>query len=226
AKYKGLYLNGEQAVLSYSVGGVEILDSPGIENMEAGIAFTRTFHVGPASERMHVRAFERKGNWKAQFTSGGSLSCTLYVSGGACAVGSISGDVWVVSGIDEKLEQLKWRRFATGLFQPLGLKIVDDKVYVLGRDQITRLHDLNNDGEADFYENFNNDVKVTTNGHAYTTCLETDPEGNFYYTKCGDGTEHGGTMLKVSKDGSKLEVFATGLRNVNGAGAGPRGEIT
>src|SRR5687767_7660318 len=33
-------------------------------------------------------------------------------------------------------------------------------------------------------------------------------------------------MLRVSRDGSKLEVFATGLRNVNGAGAGPNGEIT
>jgi len=160
--------------------------------------------------------------WKSFLRFGGHD----FFSNGDCAVCSVSGDVWVVSGIDEKLEQLKWRRFATGLFQPLGLKIVDDKVYVLGRDQITRLHDLNNDGEADFYENFNNDVKVTTNGHAYTTNLETDPQGNFYYTKSGDGTEHGGTVLKVSRDGSKLEVFATGLRNVNGAGAGPHGEIT
>ena len=160
--------------------------------------------------------------WKSFLRFGG----LDFFSNGDCAVCSVSGDVWVVSGIDDKLEQLKWRRFATGLFQPLGLKVVDDKVYVLGRDQITRLHDLNNDGEADFYENFNNDVKVTTNGHAYATNLETDLEGNFYYTKCGDGTEHGGTMLRVSKDGSKLEVFATGLRNVNGAGAGPNGEIT
>jgi hypothetical protein len=160
--------------------------------------------------------------WKSFLRFGG----LDFFSNGDAAVCSVSGDVWVVSGIDEKLEQLKWRRFATGLFQPLGLKIVDDKVYVLGRDQITRLHDLNKDGEADFYENFNNDCKVTTNGHAYATCLEADPAGNFYYTKCGDGTEHGGTMLRVSKDGSKLEVFATGLRNVNGAGAGPNGEIT
>ncbi len=83
---------------------------------------------------------------------------------------------------------------------------------MLGRDQITRLHDLNADGEADFYENFNNDCKVTANSHAYATCLETDPAGNFYYVKCGDGTPpHGGTMLRVSKDGSKLDVFATGL---------------
>ena len=149
-----------------------------------------------------------------------------FFSNGDCAVCSVSGDVWVVSGIDEELEQLKWRRFATGLFQPLGLKIVDDKVHVLGRDQITRLHDLNSDGEADFYENFNNDCKVTTNGHAYATNLDTDPQGNFYYTKCADGTEHGGTLLRVSKEGSKLDVFATGLRNPNGSGVSPTGEVT
>src|SRR5678816_3049645 len=132
---------------------------------------------------------------------------------GDAAVVNCSGDVWLVSGLDDKLEHVKWKRFATGLFQPLGCKIVGGKVYVLGRDQITRLHDLNNDGEADFYECFNNDGFVTTNGHSYVTNLETDPQGNFYFTKCGDGTPHGGSLLRVSKDGSKLEVFATGLRN-------------
>ena len=107
------------------------------------------------------------------------------------------------------------------------MKIVDDTVYVLGRDQITRLHDLNGDGEADFYESFNNECKVTPdNGHAYTTCLETDAEGNFYYCKCGDSTKHGGTVLRVDKYGRNLEVFATGIRNPNGLGGGPNGLIT
>jgi hypothetical protein len=112
------------------------------------------------------------------------------------------------------------------LFQPLGLRVVADQIYVLGRDQITRLHDLNGDGEADFYENFNNDAKVTTNAHGYVTCLETDSEGNFYYLKCGDNTEHGGTVLRVSKDGQTLDVFATGLRNPNGLGVSPTGVVT
>jgi glucose/arabinose dehydrogenase len=150
-----------------------------------------------------------------------------FFSNGDIAVCSISGDVWRVSGIDEKLEHLKWRRFATGLHQPLGLKIVNDRVYVLGRDQITRLHDLNGDGEADFYENFNNDCKVTTNGHAYTANLERDPRtGEFFYTKGADGSEHGGTILRVSADGSNLDVAAVGLRFSNGLGIGPHGELT
>ncbi len=150
---------------------------------------------------------------------------------GTAALASVSGDVWIVSGLDEKLENVKWKRFATGLFQPLGVKIVDGKVYVLGRDQITRLHDINKDGEADFYENFNNDSVVTDNYHEFALDLQTDSEGNFYYAKGAPWTPtvtspHQGCMLKVSKDGSKLEVFATGLRAPNGLGMGPGNELS
>ena len=85
---------------------------------------------------------------------------------------TIHGDVWLVSGIDDKLAKLTWRRFATGLFQPLGLRVVGGKIFVLGRDQITRLHDPNGDGEADFYENFCNLIATSTGGHDYVTSLE------------------------------------------------------
>jgi hypothetical protein len=147
-----------------------------------------------------------------------------------------SGDVWIASGLDDSLSEIKWRRFASGLFQALGLKIVDEKIYVLGRDQITRLHDLNNDGEADFYENFNNDVQVTPGFHEFALDLHTDPAGNFYFGKSGPVSpggrgwgplsDHNGSILRVSKDGQKLDVFATGVRAPNGMGVGPQGQIT
>ncbi len=151
-----------------------------------------------------------------------------FLPDGRAAVCTLHGDVWLVDGIDDKLERITWRRFATGLFQPLGLKVVKGQVYVVGRDQITRLQDLNNDGEADFYENFNNDAHVTLNGHEYVTCLETDRAGNFYYVKgnCNSQTPHDGSLLRVTPDGSKLDVFATGFRNSNGIGMGPHDEIT
>jgi hypothetical protein len=159
-----------------------------------------------------------------------------FFSDGRAAVSTWSGDVWVVSGIDDKLEKLTWKRYATGLFQSLGLKIVNDEVYVLGRDQITRLKDTNNDGEADSYECFNNDCQVSKSFHEFSFDLQTDPEGNFYYVKAGpvrpggrgwqEITDHNGCMLKVSKDGSKFEVFAVGLRAPNGMSVGPHGEIT
>ena len=171
--------------------------------------------------------------WKSWLRFGGM---DFFADGKRAALSTWSGDVWIVSGIDEKLENLTWKRFATGLFQPLGLKIVNDEVYVLGRDQITRLKDLNNDGEADFYECFNNDCTVTTGFHEFCFDLQTDPEGNFYYCKgspvnpggrgFGRISANNGCIMKISKDGSKSEVFATGLRAPNGMGIGPNGEVT
>jgi glucose/arabinose dehydrogenase len=159
-----------------------------------------------------------------------------FFSDGRAAVSTWSGDVWIVSGIDDKLEKLTWKRYAAGLFHALGLKIVDDKVYVLGRDQITRLHDTNGDGEADFYECFNNEAMITTNFHEFTFDLQTDPDGNFYFVKGGPVrpggrgwdkvTPHHGCIFKVSSDGSKLEVLARGFRAPNGMGVGPHGEVT
>lgn len=150
---------------------------------------------------------------------------------GRAAICTFHGDVWIVSGLDQKLDRITWRRFATGLFQPLGLKVVKGKVYVTGRDQITRLHDLNNDGEADYYENFNNDSVVTQNYHEFCLDLHTDSKGNFHYAKGSPwGPEvkspHQGTWLKVSRDGTTLEVYATGLRAPNGSAIGPNDEIT
>ena len=146
------------------------------------------------------------------------------------AVCSVSGDVWIVSGIDGDLRGVRWQRFATGLFQPLGLRIVDGQVHVLGRDQITRLHDLDGDGEADHYENFNNDVTITDHYHEFCLGLETDRAGNFYFNKGGNlgraRIPHQGTLLRVPSDGSRLEVVATGLRAPNGLGMGPGDEIT
>ena len=147
-----------------------------------------------------------------------------------------SGDVWIVSGLDKDLQNVTWKRYATGLFHALGVKIVDNQIYALGRDQITRLHDLNNDGEADLYECFNNDVQVTPGFHEFAFDLQTDPQGNFYFTKGGPVnpggsgwgplSDHNGCIFKISKDGQKFEVFATGIRAPNGMGVGPNGEIT
>ena len=53
-----------------------------------------------------------------------------FFSDGRAAVSTWSGDVWIVSGIDDGLQNLKWKRYAAGLFHALGLKIVNNQVYV------------------------------------------------------------------------------------------------
>jgi len=141
-----------------------------------------------------------------------------FLPNGDALVCTIHGDVWLVSGIDDKLEKLTWRRFATGLFQPLGLRVRDGKPYVLGRDRITILHDQNGDGEADFYESFFDGIHTSTGGHEYVTSLETDTDGNFYYVDPRGAH-------RVSRDGSREELIGAGFRNPNGMGVSPDGRI-
>jgi glucose/arabinose dehydrogenase len=177
--------------------------------------------------------------WKRRVRFGGM---DFFSDGKRAALCTHDGDIWIVSGIDEKLENLSWRRFASGMYETLGLVIVNDVIYTSGRDQITRYHDLNKDGEADFYENFNNQIKSTEGFHEFVFDLQTDKAGNFYFAKANpvnsggggfarggaDGTicQHGGCVFKLDKGGKNLEVIARGLRAPNGIGVSPAGQVT
>jgi hypothetical protein len=221
AKFASFLTGAVESLQSHMKGGPlhwkETVSTKGIVSAEAGPYVVDTL---TAPEQNPYKSWLR-------------FTAMDFFKDGRAALCTWSGDVWVVSGIDEKLENLTWKRYATGLNQPMGLKIVDDIVYTNGRDQITRLHDLNNDGEADFYENFNNDCYLTTNFHECCFDLQTDKEGNFWFAKGSSiwagslrMTSHAGTIIKVAKDGSSLEVIANGLRAPNGMAIGPNGEIT
>jgi hypothetical protein len=144
--------------------------------------------------------------------------------------------VWTVTGLAGDWKELKWRRIASGLFETLGVKVVNGIIHVNGRDQITQLIDLNGDGETDHYKVFNRDVLISSNFHEFAFDLQTDKEGNFYFSKGGPVRSggrgfdpilpHHGIVAKISPDGEKFEVIATGLRAPGGVGVGPNGEIT
>jgi hypothetical protein len=48
--------------------------------------------------------------------------------GRRAAVCTWDGDVWLVDGIDNPARGLTWQRIASGLFQPLGLKVVEGRI--------------------------------------------------------------------------------------------------
>jgi azurin/sugar phosphate isomerase/epimerase len=141
-----------------------------------------------------------------------------FFSDGTAAIATMTGEVWLVRGIDEKLEKLRWKRFATGLHQPLGMKIINDRLHVLGRDQITRLHDLNGDDEADFYECVTNVMQTSPGGHDFIVGLETDPEGRWHFASGNQG------LCRITGR-DRLEVLATGFRNPNGLGISSDGRF-
>lgn len=149
--------------------------------------------------------------------------------GKAAIVSCWDGDVWRVDGIaDEYATTTKWQRIATGLFQPLGVKIVDGKIFISCRDQIVELRDLNGDGETDFYKAFNSDHQVSEHFHEFAMGLQTDAQGNFYYAKSARHARtqlvaHHGTLIRVSSDGSKSDILAHGFRAANGVCINPDG---
>ena len=139
---------------------------------------------------------------------------------GRAVVTTHGGDVYLVSGLDENLDHVTWKRFAAGLFEPFGVRIVDGLIYVTCRDGLKRLHDYDGNGEADFVEAFWIDDDVSSMFHAYNFDLQTDSHGNFYFAKAGQYTRHHrpGTIMRIPPEGGRADVVAWGLRTPNGMG--------
>ena len=203
---------------------------------------------GPFS--VDVLSIPTNNPWFAQLRLTGF---DFFPDGDRVAICSWDGDVWLVSGLqgqgniaqnkgtgsktNEAISgaslaisplRLTWRRIANGLFQPLGLKIVDGQIYVCCRDQLAILRDLNGDGESDFVECFNSDHQVTEHFHEFAMGLQMDAAGDFYYAKSARHAlpavvPHHGTLLRVSADGSRTDIVANGFRAANGVCLNPDG---
>lgn len=238
--YHGFYRHGQRIVFAYRIDNVEYLDSPWVKE---GV-FERV--VAPA-DKHPLRAALRGGppQWPHAIATGGQLGTghpyavdTIqlpsqnpwhsllfasdhdFLSDGLALVSTMQGDVWRVTGLDENLSNVRWRRFASGLNQPLGLVVVKEKIYVIGRDQLTCLRDLNDDGEADFYECVSNKFQTSPAAHDFICGLACDREGRFYTASGSQG------LLRISADGQHVNVLATGFRNPDGVTLLPDNSVT
>ncbi len=185
--------------------------------------------VGPDDGPFAVDALTSPtGNpWKSRLRTSG---LDFLDDGNSLVACCCDGDVWMVSGINNLSDPITWKRIASGLFQPLGIKLVKGRIFVTCRDQIVILNDLNGDGETDFYECFNNDHQVTDHFHEFAMGLQADSEGNLYYAKSARHARdslvpHHGTLLRVAADGSQTTILANGFRAANGVCLNPDGSF-
>jgi mono/diheme cytochrome c family protein len=155
-------------------------------------------------------------------------SALAFFPDGRAVVTTYGGDVWIVSGLDHSLENATWSRFASGLYEPFGAQVINGMIYVTCRNGIVRLHDLNNDGEADFYETWYADTDVSTFFHSFSFDLQVDHGGHLYYAKAGEYTDYKlpGAVIDVMPDGSSAQVYCTGFRVPNGMGILPDDRLT
>jgi putative heme-binding domain-containing protein len=238
--YLGFHRIGKRVVFSYRIGETEYFDSPWVEDEK----FIR--QAGPAShhpladqigqgKRQWPETFETDivhgkaspyavdtiqlpvdNTWNAPLFGGG----LGFLPDGSALVCTMHGDVWRISGSGYPSKKAVWNRFASGLHHCQGMIVDKDGIFVLGRDQLTRLHDLNNDGEADYYECFSKAFETSAAGHDFICGLERDGPGNFYTASGNQG------IVRISADGKSAEVVATGFRNPDGIGLTSDGMIT
>jgi len=146
------------------------------------------------------------------------------------AVGvTFDGDVWLISGLKGDLEKVTWRRFASGLHEPMSVVVRGNpkseirnpketlpEILVFDRSGIWKLVDTNGDGECDRYEMFCNLFAQTAETREFPNSMKLGPDGSLFISKGGqEGTtrgKHNGTVIKVAADGKSFEVIGHGLR--------------
>ncbi len=113
-------------------------------------------------------------------------------------------------------------QFATGLSEALGVKVVNDSIYVLEKDQLTLLLDNDGDGKADEYRAIAYDWTKSVNEKEYAVGLAFD--GTYFYGIFGDPTIGSGTSIdpqpagrqngtiRIRKSDGLTEVFTGGMR--------------
>jgi len=138
--------------------------------------------------------------------------------GDAAAV-SFDGDVWLISGLKGDLEKVTWKRFTSGLHEPMSIVWRPEAedgtesksppplsplpssgaaipprgaLFVFDRNGIWKLIDTNNDGEADVHEMFCNLFAQTAETREFPNSMKLGPDGSLYISKGGqEGTTYG-----------------------------------
>ena len=226
-RYLGLYRHGDEVVFAYQKDGQRHLvgawetDDAKLSSLTHGgpSRWPRRLETqGTIGDRRPFAVDSIRVPFENPYGTLFFISGLDFFEDGSAAICTMTGEVWLVGGLDAGLRKVTWKRHATGLHQSLGLKVVDGKVLVLGRDQITRLHDLNGDQEADYYENVTSAYETSPGGHDFTVGLDMDRQGRFYTASGKQG------VLRLTPP-DKVEVLATGLRNPNGIGADAAGRF-
>lgn len=149
-----------------------------------------------------------------------------------CSTWDPQGDVFLV---DTKTHEAK--RFATGLAEPLGVKVVDGRIFVLQKQELTELIDRDGDGVCDEYRCVSNRWPVSGNFHEFafglaykdgffyaTLAVAIDPGGHTTKPQLSPDPKTGvgrGQCVRIDAKTGEVTSVAQGLRAPNGINVMP-----
>jgi len=152
--------------------------------------------------------------------------------GGKLAAAIRRGEVWIAENpyaVEGK--GVRWKRFASGLHEPLGLALHDGDLFTTQRSEVTRLRDTNGDGVVDEYLCAGKGWGVSGAYHEYAYGPKFDPAGNMWVTlNCSMGKAEvkdsawRGYALRIAPDG-KWQPVSGGMRSPSGIGINAAGDV-
>ncbi len=146
------------------------------------------------------------------------------------AVATRRGDVWICSGAyGDDLSKVTWKKFASGLHEPLGMYYKDESLFLTQRPEFSRIQDKNGDGEADIFETINSDWGIKGDYHEYAFGSMPDKNGDVWITLCltgsaGAESDWRGWTMRITPDG-KMIPTTSGIRSPGGIGQNAEGDM-
>ncbi len=159
-----------------------------------------------------------------------------FLSDGRLVVSTRRGQVWFVENpLDDDPNEARFTLFAEGLWEGLGLNVINDQIFIVQRGELSRLVDEDDDGVCDRIDTITDDWGLSGNYHEFAYGLPDDPLGNLYVTLnvafFSPKWWHGkspepwrGWILRINPDGGVIPV-ASGLRSPCGLGIDAAGRL-
>ena len=144
----------------------------------------------------------------------------------------IIGGVYLLTGVTTgDTNKITVKRIASGLGEPLGITTVGNEIYVLQKQELTQLIDLDGDEIIDEYRTICNSYGVSGDFHEFAYGLVY--KDGYFYVSLGMAMRlmsnekqkpDRGRTIRISRDGS-YEWINYGLRQPNGIGIGVDNEL-
>ncbi len=142
------------------------------------------------------------------------------------------GEVWLIDKPNaDDPNDVKFKLYASGLHEALGLNVDGKDVYVVQRPELTKLIDNNGADVVDEYQTVCDKWGVSGDYHEFAFGPARDKDGNFFVTlNVGFGGGHQskapwrGWCVKISPKG-EMTPWAVGLRSPNGINFSPAGDL-
>jgi len=149
----------------------------------------------------------------------------------AVAEWGVPSSIFILSGLQTSTTNVPVTLFAKGLDNVMGLSIVNDRIYVMEKEALTELVDVDANGVADQYNNINQ--AFASNNGMLNFPYDVDYLNGSFYSGMSSDVHTGGmdwgssswagtpallgrsTMYQMNMDGTS-SAFACGFRNPNG----------